>query len=171
MAFTTKLELRQSHSLVMTPQLQQAIKLLQLSNMELTAFVETELERNPLLEREESDETGAPLAAEAPESAANLFEAAAKEEMNGHAGDNAEASEGGEAASGDEGEWLDLQADDRGGRGEDLDTEPQDVLPDGEGYSAGALKEFELVFASARARASTATRRPISKPMSPRSGR
>ena len=60
MAFTTKLELRQSHSLVMTPQLQQAIKLLQLSNMELTTFVEAELERNPLLEREDTDETGAP---------------------------------------------------------------------------------------------------------------
>ena len=73
MAFTTKLELRQSHSLVMTPQLQQAIKLLQLSNMELAAFVETELERNPLLEREEADETGNPLAADAPEAAANLF--------------------------------------------------------------------------------------------------
>ena len=42
----------------MTPQLQQAIKLLQLSNMELAAFVEAELERNPLLERDESDETG-----------------------------------------------------------------------------------------------------------------
>ncbi len=39
----------------MTPQLQQAIKLLQLSNIELTAYVEQELERNPLLERDESD--------------------------------------------------------------------------------------------------------------------
>ena len=38
----------------MTPQLQQAIKLLQLSNLELAAFVEAELERNPLLERDES---------------------------------------------------------------------------------------------------------------------
>jgi len=37
----------------MTPQLQQAIKLLQMSNMELTAFVEQELEQNPLLERED----------------------------------------------------------------------------------------------------------------------
>src|ERR1051325_10318705 len=53
MAITTKLELRQTHNLVMTPQLQQAIKLLQLSNVELTEFVEGELERNPLLEREE----------------------------------------------------------------------------------------------------------------------
>jgi RNA polymerase sigma-54 factor len=49
------LDLRQSQSLVMTPQLQQAIKLLQLSNMELTAYVEGELERNPLLERDEGE--------------------------------------------------------------------------------------------------------------------
>src|ERR1700722_11266288 len=54
MALTTKLLLRQGQSLVMTPQLLQAIKLLQFSNMELTAFVQEELERNPLLER--SDE-------------------------------------------------------------------------------------------------------------------
>jgi RNA polymerase sigma-54 factor len=39
----------------MTPQLQQAIKLLQLSNIELTAFVDQELERNPLLERDEGE--------------------------------------------------------------------------------------------------------------------
>ena len=51
MALSAKLELRQGQSLVMTPQLQQAIKLLQLSNLELNTFVETELERNPLLER------------------------------------------------------------------------------------------------------------------------
>lgn len=55
-----KLDMRQGQSLVMTPQLQQAIKLLQLSNVELAEFVEGELERNPLLERDES--------AEAPES-------------------------------------------------------------------------------------------------------
>ncbi len=58
MAITTKLELRQTHNLVMTPQLQQAIKLLQLSNIELASFVEAELERNPLLEHADSDETG-----------------------------------------------------------------------------------------------------------------
>lgn len=53
MALSPRLELRQGQQLVMTPQLQQAIRLLQLSNMELTEFVEAELERNPLLEREE----------------------------------------------------------------------------------------------------------------------
>ena len=42
----------------MTPQLQQAIKLLQLSNLELMAYVEQELERNPLLERLDGDATG-----------------------------------------------------------------------------------------------------------------
>ena len=54
MAITPRLELRQSQALVMTPQLQQAIKLLQLSNLELGDYVERELERNPLLERDES---------------------------------------------------------------------------------------------------------------------
>jgi len=54
MAMIPRLELRQGQALVMTPQLQQAIKLLQLSNVELQEFVETELERNPLLEREET---------------------------------------------------------------------------------------------------------------------
>ncbi|ANP45951.1 RNA polymerase factor sigma-54 [Candidatus Viadribacter manganicus] len=53
MAMTPRLEMRQGQALVMTPQLQQAIKLLQLSNVELQEFVEGELERNPLLEREE----------------------------------------------------------------------------------------------------------------------
>ena len=42
----------------MTPQLRQAIKLLQYSNLEAASFVEEELERNPLLERDESIETG-----------------------------------------------------------------------------------------------------------------
>ena len=53
MVLSPKLELRQGQQLVMTPQLQQAIRLLQLSNIELCLFVETELERNPLLERDE----------------------------------------------------------------------------------------------------------------------
>ncbi len=60
MAMIPKLELRQSQGLVMTPQLQQAIKLLQMSNFELQAFVDAELERNPLLEREESEEQQSP---------------------------------------------------------------------------------------------------------------
>jgi len=50
MAIGPRLDLRQSQSLVMTPQLQQAIKLLQLTNIELQDYVEQELEQNPLLE-------------------------------------------------------------------------------------------------------------------------
>jgi RNA polymerase sigma-54 factor len=56
MALSQKLQLRQGQSLVMTPQLQQAIKLLQLSNLELAEFVDAELESNPLLKRDEAGE-------------------------------------------------------------------------------------------------------------------
>src|SRR5690242_916526 len=51
MALTQRLQIRQSQALVMTPQLMQAIKLLQLSNLDLAAYVDAEFERNPLLER------------------------------------------------------------------------------------------------------------------------
>lgn len=53
MVLTQRLDLRQSQNLVMTPQLQQAIKLLQFSSSELREFVEAELEQNPMLERDE----------------------------------------------------------------------------------------------------------------------
>jgi RNA polymerase sigma-54 factor len=58
MALSQRLDLRQTQALVMTPQLQQAIKLLQLSNLELSLYVESELEQNPLLEREEAEREG-----------------------------------------------------------------------------------------------------------------
>jgi RNA polymerase sigma-54 factor len=50
MALSASLQLRQSQSLVMTPQLMQSIRLLQFSHVELTRFIEQEAERNPLLE-------------------------------------------------------------------------------------------------------------------------
>ena len=56
MALSQRLEFRQTQALVMTPQLMQAIKLLQLSSLDLAAYVETELEKNPLLERASDDE-------------------------------------------------------------------------------------------------------------------
>ncbi len=56
MAIAPKLQARQSQQLAITPQLQQAIKLLQLSNIELSAFVDEQLESNPLLERGTGDE-------------------------------------------------------------------------------------------------------------------
>jgi RNA polymerase sigma-54 factor len=58
MALTQRLQMRQSQALVMTPQLMQAIKLLQLSNLDLAAYVEGELEKNPLLERAAEGEPG-----------------------------------------------------------------------------------------------------------------
>jgi RNA polymerase sigma-54 factor len=65
--FSQRLELRQSQALVMTPQLQQAIKMLQLSNLELVDFVAAEIEQNPLLEhgeREADDASPAPAEAD-----------------------------------------------------------------------------------------------------------
>ncbi|HET9718093.1 MAG TPA: RNA polymerase factor sigma-54 [Pseudolabrys sp.] len=56
MALSQRLEFRQAQALVMTPQLMQAIKLLQLSSPELAAYVEGEIEKNPLLERGADEE-------------------------------------------------------------------------------------------------------------------
>ena len=86
MALTPRLDLRQSQTLVMTPQLQQAIKLLQLPNLELTAYVENELEQNPLLERAEPEGSGGIEAANAAadatgESAANAGDAPAAKDV------------------------------------------------------------------------------------------
>ena len=61
MALAPRLDLRQSQSLVMTPQLQQAIKLLALSSLEIEAFIAEEVERNPVL-----DAGGGDSASEAP---------------------------------------------------------------------------------------------------------
>src|SRR6476646_101208 len=66
MACSQRLEIRQSQGLVMTPQLMQAIKLLQLSSLDLAAYVEGELERNPLLERAGEDEPGSAGDTQAP---------------------------------------------------------------------------------------------------------
>lgn len=57
MALKARLDLRQSQSLVMTPQLQQAIKLLQFNNIELSNFIDSELMENPLLERADPGQT------------------------------------------------------------------------------------------------------------------
>ncbi len=68
MALGARLEIRQGQGLVITPQLQQAIKLLQLSGLDLDAYIEGELERNPLLQRDERDNE--PEADERPEEGA-----------------------------------------------------------------------------------------------------
>lgn len=105
MALGPRLEFRQSQSLVMTPQLLQAIKLLQLSTVELSAYVETELERNPLLERVERDD-------EAP------FEAPS-EALTEAAGDNRQ-----------EGDWAGETMGDRSAIEADLGTSLENAFPD-----------------------------------------
>ena len=107
MALSQRLEFRQSQALVMTPQLMQAIKLLQLSNLDLTAYVEGELERNPLLER-----TG-----EGTGEASQLGEGAA-----------AGAAEGsGEAA---DGEWAKSDVNGSAAIEDSFDTGIENVFPD-----------------------------------------
>ena len=59
MSLAPRLDLRQSQSLVMTPQLQQAIKLLALSNLEIETFIAEELEKNPLLDSAGGEDDGA----------------------------------------------------------------------------------------------------------------
>ncbi|MCE3256238.1 MAG: polymerase, sigma 54 subunit, RpoN/SigL [Nitrobacter vulgaris] len=116
MALTQKLEFRQSQSLVMTPQLMQAIKLLQLSNLDLSAFVEEELERNPLLERA-SEDPDPPVA-------------------GGSAVRDAEYSEGDEAAA-----FADHGAGERTG-GQDLEPAPDEWM----NRDLGSRAEIEQTF-------------------------
>src|SRR5882724_11527260 len=65
MALSPRLEVRQSQSLTLTPQLMQSIRLLQLSHLELNTFVDAELLRNPLLEREDGTEPADPVETQA----------------------------------------------------------------------------------------------------------
>src|SRR6202051_1645702 len=113
MALSHKLELRQSQSLVMTPQLMQAIKLLQLSNLDLIAYVDAELERNPLLERGEAEDGG-----EAPEEPA----------ANG---------DGHEKNGESDGDWLQTRLEtDTVTIETKLDTDLSHVFPDDNGRAA-----------------------------------
>src|SRR5690348_9554970 len=96
MALTQRLELRQSQSLVMTPQLMQAIKLLQLSNLDLSAFVEEELERNPLLERA-NDGPEPPVAGEMTSERAEYGAEDGGDDSAGHSEAGAGGGEGFEA--------------------------------------------------------------------------
>ncbi|MFA5599188.1 MAG: RNA polymerase factor sigma-54 [Phenylobacterium sp.] len=125
MALSARLEVRQGQGLVITPQLQQAIKLLQLSNLELEAYVEAELERNPLLQRDEREdepqrgEGDAPDERVDPEAAGDAVAAADLDVTPD------EASPG-ERATGDAPEAADAGGSvdwSRAGRGGELDLE------------------------------------------------
>jgi RNA polymerase sigma-54 factor len=94
MALSHRLNLKQQQSLVMTPQLQEAIKLLQMSNIELTAYVDEELEQNPLLERDEADrDDTAPAPAPEPNGLADDSGAADGSGLDGGADNPADSME------------------------------------------------------------------------------
>jgi RNA polymerase sigma-54 factor len=124
MALTQRLEFRQSQSLVMTPQLMQAIKLLQLSNLDLSAFVEEELERNPLLERA-NDGPEAPVAGEPGPERAEFSDSSDSgsfsEEGGAEPGDMAGGSSGDNFEQGQE-DWLDRDLGNRTEIEQTLDT-------------------------------------------------
>ena len=111
MALAPRLDLRQTQSLVMTPQLQQAIKLLALSNLEIEGFVAEALEANPLLEIGDTRSE----AAEAPPSA--VEHDASPGPDGGEALDIESHALDPEAAPGDSGDWA--RAGAGGGLGED----------------------------------------------------
>src|SRR6185437_15880296 len=117
MALTQRLEFRQSQSLVMTPQLMQAIKLLQLSNLDLSAFVEEELERNPLLERESEGPPEAPVAGEPAAGTLEVAEGGFGEES---AGDFADSGADGFEPSQEE--WMNRDLGSRAEIEQTLDT-------------------------------------------------
>ena len=116
MALAHRLELRQGQGLVITPQLQQAIKLLQLSSLELDAYIDGELERNPLLQRDDREgeaagDVEAPAATETGETPIDrMSEAQAAADMD--AGDPLADASPGERASGD---LADATGEDGGG--------------------------------------------------------
>src|ERR1700688_1342809 len=116
MALSQRLDLRQSQALVMTPQLQQAIKLLQLSNLELSAFIETELEENPLLERDDTPVDGA---VETPASEDEAAAATAQEEGDRWRETAGEEGEGNLDLAGDPGASRKPAAAAPGGGGSD----------------------------------------------------
>jgi RNA polymerase sigma-54 factor len=92
MALMQRLALKQGQSLVMTPQLQQAIKLLQMSSIEVQAFIDQELERNPLLDRADAPQESSAPAVQAEDQPDAPFSAA---DARGDEGDGAvSASDG-----------------------------------------------------------------------------
>ncbi len=124
MGLSASLFLRQTQSLVMTPQLMQSIQLLQMTHLELNHFIAQEVEKNPLLEIASPEgETGADL----------TFGDTFNGERSPHnaPGDTAGGeSEGGEGEGGD-GDWFDAgTATGQERLGEDLDAGFENVFPD-----------------------------------------
>jgi RNA polymerase sigma-54 factor len=127
MALTQRLEFRQSQSLVMTPQLMQAIKLLQLSNLDLSAFVEEELERNPLLERA-SDGPEAPVAGEPVAERPEYADSGSYGEDGGGDASDMGATPGSDAFEPGQEEWLNRDLGTRSEIEQTLDTPLDNVF-------------------------------------------
>lgn len=115
MGLSHRLEMRQGQALVMTPQLLQAIKLLQLSHVDLVAYVDAELERNPLLERADGDgpEIASPITIDTPNEAPAASES-----------------------------WTESLSEGRADLGSDLDTSFDNVFSD-EAPAAAASRQQE----------------------------
>jgi RNA polymerase sigma-54 factor len=119
MALSQRLEIRQSQGLVMTPQLMQAIKLLQLSSLDLAAYVEGELERNPLLERAGEDDVSQGADVQTPDS---------------------ERSEGSAGAA----DWIDADLEtSRRSMEERLGTDLENVFPDDGGNKVSGPRDVQ----------------------------
>ncbi len=80
MALAPSLQLRASQSLVMTEQLQQSIKLLQLSALELSEFIDQELEKNPFLSSDDAPQPEAPQQEDIPEGDTEAVSAAKEDD-------------------------------------------------------------------------------------------
>ncbi len=120
MALSAQLHMRQNQSLVMTPQLMQSIRLLQLTHAELLQYVEQEVEKNPLLKHE----------------AAGGDEAA-----DGHPGDGGNDEAPVQAAAGED--WFRSELDHSGGEiSARLDAAQEDVFPEDSGAPAPDAPEL-----------------------------
>jgi RNA polymerase sigma-54 factor len=150
MALSPKLDFRQSQSLVMTPQLMQSIKLLQMTHIELDQFIDLEIEKNPLLDRIEA--------------ANDDFSDAEPQSQSEHESEDARASD----ASADE-DWFKTGAvDNAENLSSTFDSSLENIFPDdpgrsddthvdlaaqwstsaGETYSAGGSFDIDQVTAS-----------------------
>jgi len=153
-ALGARLELRQGQSLVITPQLQQAIKLLQLSNLELEAFVDAELEKNPLLARDEREDARQPERATEADPVSDRFDdapgGAAEADLDARHDDLYADAAPGDRATGDAGDAAQVatQGSTDGEAGGSLDwskaSRSGSFDTDGEGFEGALTREKTL---------------------------
>ncbi|MCY0093203.1 RNA polymerase factor sigma-54 [Hoeflea ulvae] len=125
MALSAGLQLRQSQSLVMTPQLMQSIRLLQFSHVELTHFIEQEVERNPLLELVTAETDRAEAASDP------LREQPAEQASDGEAG-----------AGGEDAAWTASAESQAERMTSEIDSRYENVFPDDHGVERVDAPEF-----------------------------